>query len=88
MQISFNGIVEVQSISIREKEDGTQYAVIKVSFTARGRLSFANLLCFTENIYSKIKKLVWYEVKGNVAFQSGNTFLVITKCEEAFSLPY
>ena len=70
MQINFDGIIEVQSISIREKEDGKKYAVVKVSFTARGRFTYANLLCFTEKIYSKIKSQIWYNVKGTVAFQS------------------
>ena len=88
MSINFSCLVEIVGISEREKEDGTKYAVIKATFTARGRFCTANLICFTESLYSKLKEKVWYAFEGNVAVQSGNTFLVITKSEEAFSLPF
>lgn len=88
MHIKFNCLVEVDEISIREKEDGTRYAVVRVTFTAKRRYTRANLICFNESLYSKLTNQVWYEFEGNVVVQSGNTFLVIMKSKEAFKIPY
>ena len=88
MSINFSCLVEIESISEREKDDGTKYAVVKATFTSRGRFCTANLVCFKESLYSELKEKVWYSFEGNVAVQSGNTFLVINKSKEAFGLPY
>ena len=88
MQIKFRCLVEVENVSKRYKDDGTEYVVVKVCFNARGKFVKANLMCFDRKVYSDLKEGVWYNFEGAVVVQSGNTYLVIEKTEAAFDLPY
>lgn len=89
MHIKFNVAAEYLSTSIREKEDGQRYAVLKVTYSCKGRDLEASLMCFSDSIWNELKEHCVYNFSGIVVAQKGNTFLSITKAEFKYDIiPY